>query len=62
MAPLDLSVELSSASPVADSTALPPMPRGPIGPVGPTGPAGSGVSVLGSYATLRCTTSSSPNR
>ena len=35
---LDLSVELSSASPVADSTELPPMPRGPIGPVGPTGP------------------------
>ena len=36
---VDLSTELSSATAVADSTALPPMPRGPIGPVGPTGPA-----------------------
>jgi len=34
--------------------------QGPTGPSGPTGPAGSGVSVLGSYATLQLLETDTP--
>jgi hypothetical protein len=35
-------------------------PSGPLGPTGPTGPAGSGVSVLGSYATVELLETDTP--